>query len=92
MCANEAERHTWRAEVLGFIHDHVDSTDVYRLGEADLAFAELLPEKPASVEQDEYEERTNVGFHLERLTRKVGALMPSEFALFDASQHGRSDG
>jgi hypothetical protein len=60
MCANEAERHTWRAEVLGFIHDHVDSAEEYRLSEADLAFAELLPEKPASVEQEEYEERTSV--------------------------------
>ena len=91
MCANEAERHTWRAEVLGFIHDHLDAAAVYRLGEADLALAELLPEKPASIEQEEYEERTSVGFHLERLTRKVGAMMPTDFA-FSSSEHGRSEG
>jgi len=65
MCANEAERHTWRADVLGFIHDHIDSTEVYRLGEADLAFPELLPEKPWWIEQEEYEERTSIEFHLE---------------------------
>jgi hypothetical protein len=58
MCANEAERHTWRAEVLGFIHDHIDTAEVYRLGEADLAFGEMLPEKPWWIEQEEYEERT----------------------------------
>ena len=92
MCANEAERHTWRADVLGFIHDHIESAEVYRLGEADLAFAELLPEKPHWMEQEEYEERTSIGFHLERLTKKVGALMPSEAALLNASQHGQSAG
>ena len=92
MCANEAERHTWRADVLGFIHDHIESTEVYRLGEADLAFAELLPEKPSWIEQEEYEERTSIEFHLERLAKKVGALMPSEFGLRNASQHADAEG
>src|SRR6266478_2923690 len=87
MCANEAERHMWRADVLRFISDHIESAEVYRLGEADLAFAELLPEKPHWMEQEEYEERTSIGFHLERLTKKVGALMPCEAALLNASQH-----
>jgi hypothetical protein len=32
-------------------------------------FGELLPEKPGWLEEEEYEERTGVGFHLERLTR-----------------------
>ena len=68
-CANEAERHDWRANVLTFIRDHVDAAAVYRLGEADLAFAELLPEKQSWLEQEEYEERTSVGFNLERLTK-----------------------
>jgi hypothetical protein len=77
MCENEAERHEWRADVLAFIRDHIDSAESYRLGERDLEFGELLPEKPGWVEQVEYEERTSVGFHLERLTKKVGALMPS---------------
>jgi hypothetical protein len=52
MCANEAERHMWRTDVLGFIRDHIESAEVYRLGEADLAFAELLPEKPHWMEQN----------------------------------------
>jgi len=80
MCANEAERHTWRASVLGFIRDHVDAAGTYRLGEADLAFGEVLPEQPGWMEQQEYEERTNVGFQLERLTKSVGGLVPREFA------------
>jgi hypothetical protein len=41
------------------------------LGEADLAFAELLPEKPWSVEQEEFEDRTRVGFQLERLVKRA---------------------
>jgi hypothetical protein len=90
MCANEAELHEWRAMVLTFIHDHIDSADVYRLTEADLAFAELLPEKPAWLEQHEYEERNRVGFQLERLTNGVGALMPSGFALTSGAEHGQS--
>ena len=61
MCANEAERHEWRADVLGFIRDHIDSSEVYRLSEADLAFGELLPDKPRWLEQEEYEERTSLG-------------------------------
>jgi hypothetical protein len=80
MCANEAERHEWRADVLGFIRNHLDSGEVYRLGEADLAFGELLPEKPGWLEQQEYEERTSVGFQLERLTKRVGDVVPSAFA------------
>lgn len=47
MCAYEAERHEWRADILGFIRDHIDASEVYRLGEADLAFGELLAEGPA---------------------------------------------
>ncbi len=80
MCENEAERHDWRAEVLTFIRDHIDATEVYRLGEADLEFGELLPEKPGWKEQQEYEERTGVAFNLERLTKRVGELMAREFS------------
>ena len=32
MCADEAERHEWRVDVLGFIRDHIDASEVYRLG------------------------------------------------------------
>jgi len=81
MCENEAERHAWRAHVLGFMRDHIDSSEVYRLGEADLAFGELLPDRPEWLEQEEYEERTRVGFHLGRLARRVGELTPAAFAI-----------
>jgi len=80
ICENEAERHEWRAAVLGFIRDRIEPAQIYRLGEADLAFGELLPEKPGSIEQEEYEERTRVGFHLERLTRRAGELGARELA------------
>ena len=52
ICENEAERHEWRAAVLGFIRDRIESAEIYRLGEADLQFGELLPEKPGWLEQE----------------------------------------
>ena len=85
MCEHEAERHTWRAAVLEFIRDHIDAGETYRLGAADLEYAELLPEKPGRVEQDEYEERTRVGFNLERLVKSADSLVGLTYAL-------RSDG
>ena len=81
ICENEAERHEWRAAVLGFIRDRIEPAEIYRLAEADLHFAELLPEKPGWLEQQEYEERTSVGFHLERLSRNVGEAWPRELAI-----------
>ena len=80
ICENEGERHEWRADVLGFIRDHIDSGEVYRLGEADVAFGELLPDKPGWLEQEEYEERTSVGFHLGRLAKRVGEPPSASFA------------
>jgi hypothetical protein len=61
MCENEAERHEWRADVLGFMRDHIDSG--------------------GWLEQEEYEERTSVGFHLGRLAKRVGELTPAAFAI-----------
>jgi len=81
ICENEAERHQWRAEVLGFIREHIESVELYRLGEADLDFGELLPEKPDWLEEAEYEERTSLGFHLERLTKRVGEVFPREWPI-----------
>jgi hypothetical protein len=46
MCEREAERHEWHVEFLEFIRDRVEPVEAYRLGEADLVFAELLPPKP----------------------------------------------
>jgi hypothetical protein len=34
MCANEAERHEWRAgDVLEFMLEHIDVREIYRLGD-----------------------------------------------------------
>ncbi len=74
ICANAAERHVWRAEVLQFIRDHVEAAGTYRLSPSDLELGELLPSKPGWLEQDEYEERTGVAFMLERLTKAVDGL------------------
>src|SRR5262245_23958177 len=54
MCEHEADRHEWRADVLGFMRDHIEAAEVYRLGEPDLLFGELLPAKPWAIEQEEY--------------------------------------
>ena len=51
------------------------------MGEVDLRFGELLPEEPGWLEQEEYEERTSVGFHLERLSKKIGEVLPRELAI-----------
>jgi hypothetical protein len=37
----------------------------------DLEFGEVLPEKPGWMQQQEYEERTGVAFHLERIAKKL---------------------
>ena len=71
MCEFEADREEWRADMFDFLCEHLEPMEVYRLGQADLEFGELLPEKPGDVEQVEYEERNRVGFELERLSRRV---------------------
>jgi hypothetical protein len=81
MCENEAERHTWRASVLAFMRDHIDAGETYRLRAADLEYGERLPAKPGWLEQDEYEERTGIGFSLERLVRSVDTAAGATAAL-----------
>ena len=89
ICEHETERHVWRAAVLEFIRTHIEAQATYRLGPADLEFGELLPSKPGSIEQSDYEERTAVGFQLERLTKSVrelahsGALGTAEFERYE---------
>lgn len=41
------DEHDTRASVLTLIHDHVLESETYRLGEADLVFAEMIP-KPGA--------------------------------------------
>ena len=92
MCTNESERHEWRADVLEFLRDHIEPTEIYRLAEADLEFGELLPEKPGALELSEYEERTAVGFHLGRMAKNIGAFERCEYALELAAKQASPDG
>ena len=71
MCENEADRQEWHAEVLTFLHDHLDPSEIYRLDVSDLEYAELLPQKPEWLEQYEFEESTRTGFSVERIARRV---------------------
>jgi hypothetical protein len=91
ICENEAERHAWCASTLTFIRDHVDPGETYRLGADDLAFGELLPQKPKWVEQDEYEERTRVGFGLERLVKSIDSFGSRTAAFASRTESSRVD-
>ena len=42
------------------------------------AVRRIAAEKPWAIEQEEYEERTSIGFNLERLTKTVGEVFPRE--------------
>lgn len=72
MCEYEQELHGWRAKVLGYIREHIEGGEVYRLGAADLEFGEILPEQPGLVAQEEYEREERVGFSLERIAKELG--------------------
>ena len=80
MCVNEADEHEWRAEVLEFVAERIEPGEIYRLTPADLEWGELLPAKPGWMEQQEFEERTAVGFQLERIAKEMGRRMPMELA------------
>ena len=51
MCETEAETSEWRARRLAFLREHIDPSEVYRLGPADVKFGDLLPPQPVSMEQ-----------------------------------------
>jgi hypothetical protein len=80
MCVNEADEHEWRAEVLDFVAERIEHGEIYRLTRADLEWGELLPEKPGWMEQQEFEERTAVGFQLERIAKEMGRRTPVELS------------
>jgi hypothetical protein len=61
ICHSEAVRHTWRATVLAFIRDHLDASEIYRMGAADPEFGELLPTRPESVDDDDDDDDGNNG-------------------------------
>jgi len=72
MCEYEEEFHGWRAKALAYLRAHIEGGEVYRLGSADLAFGEILPERPGIVSQEEYEREHRVGFSLERIAKEIG--------------------
>src|SRR5262245_41049718 len=91
ICENEAERYTWRANVLRFIRDHVDAGETYRLNAADLEYGDLLPDKPRWVEQDEYEDRTRIGFNLERLVKAADRVADLTAAVQNRAELARQE-
>lgn len=86
MCEYEQELHQWRAETLAYIREHVEGSEVYRLGPADLEFGEILPEKPGIVEQDEFERDNRVGFSMERIAKEIGGSSGGAYAIAEALQ------
>jgi hypothetical protein len=71
ICKNEADRQQWRAEVLTFLRDHLDPLEVYRLGESDAEFGELLPRQPGWMEEDECDEGARLSFGGGRYARRI---------------------
>jgi hypothetical protein len=72
MCEYEQALHGWHVKALTYIREHIEGGEIYRLGPEDLAFGELLPEKPGMVTQEEYEREQRVGFALERIAKAIG--------------------
>jgi hypothetical protein len=89
ICENEAEREEWLIEALTFIRDHVESNNVYRLSERDLLFAELLPEKPGWLEQEECEQKNALRLHVEQVAR--GKVAPPCSFGAPSEPEGRDD-
>jgi hypothetical protein len=81
MCEFEVELHAWRAEVLVYIREHIESGEVYHLGQADVEFGELLPQKPGVVEQDEFERENSIGFSMERIAKEAGRSDGGAYAI-----------
>ena len=71
ICEIEARREKWRANVLTFLRDHLDTSEVYRLDMDDLKSARLLPAKPDWTDEDEsarsMDERPDLGPHTTRI-------------------------
>ena len=71
ICKNEADRQLWRAEVLSFLRDRLDPSEIYRIGESDAEFGELLPRQPGWMEEDECDEGTRLSFSTGRYARRI---------------------
>ena len=92
MCEHEEQKHLWRVDVLTFIREHLEAQETYRVGAGDLEFAELLPPRPGTVEQEEYEERMALPFRLEQLTKRVGELASGRLSWREMEDYGAPDG
>ncbi len=71
ICKNEAERQEWRADVLTFVREHLDPSEIYQLSMFDLETVDLLPPKPGWIEQEESEALMDVGFAHGPFARRI---------------------
>ena len=83
-CEYEQELHEWRAETLEYIREHLEGGEVYRLGPEDLAFGEILPQRPGLIEQEDYERENSIGFSMERIAKEIGRSNGGGFAIAEA--------
>lgn len=84
MCEYEQELHQWRAETLAYMREHIEGGEIYRLGPADLEFGEILPEKPGSVEQEEFEQENSIRFSMKRIAKDIGGSTGGAYAIAEA--------
>jgi hypothetical protein len=53
VCAIDARQAEWRADVIASLREHLDISEAYRLDVEDLKAADLFPDKPDLMEQDD---------------------------------------
>ena len=92
ICEHAEQKHLWRVDVLAFIREHIEARETYRVGAGDLEFAELLPPRPGTVEQEDFEERTALPFRLEQLTKRVGELASGRLSWREMHDYETPDG
>jgi hypothetical protein len=91
-CEYGEELHDWRARALAYIAEHIEGGEVYRLSDADLAFGEILPEKPGSVRQSDFERDERIGSSLERIAKEIGRSGFGAGAIAEALMESRQTG
>ena len=75
MCENEADRQEWHAEVLTFLHDHLDPSEIYRLDLSDLEYRRAVAPE-ARVARTSRIRRVNSGGLQSRTNREAGLQQP----------------
>ena len=89
ICENEAERHEWRAAVLGFIRDR--SNPPRSIDRAKGSTVRRVAAGTGWLEQEEYESAPAWDSDLERLSKKVGEVLPRELAIAARQASAMSD-